>query len=146
MKPEYRRLRLRQLATSLKVFQAGRKVARPRRGWLRAIRESLGMSMQQVGSAMGVTRQHVAALEKSEADHRITLRSLKLAAEAMDCELVYALVPKSGSLSDSVEERARQQAKENVLAVEHSMALENQAVGGVNEKIEQETRRILEAR
>lgn len=106
----------------------------------------MGMTMQQLGSAMGTTRQHVAALEKSEADERITMKTLRRAAEAMGCELVYALVPRSGSLSSLVEERARQQAKENVLAVEHSMALENQSVGGVRKKIEQETRRILGAR
>src|SRR5713226_2299751 len=100
MKREYRQLRLRQLARSLSAFKEARKVVKPRRGWLRAIREASGMSMQQVASVMGVTRQHVAFLEKSEADERTTLKSLKRAAEALDCELVYALVPKSGSLSD----------------------------------------------
>lgn len=146
MKREYRQLRLRQIARSLRTFNEARKVVRPRRGWLRAIRESLGMSMQQVASAIGVTRQHVAFLEKSEADERITLKSLKRAAEALGCELVYALVPKSASLSDLAEKRAREKATENVLAVEHSMALENQAVGAVDEKIEEEKRRILQAR
>ncbi len=146
MKPEYRQLRLRQLARSLSAFKQARKVVRPRRGWLRAIREASGMTMGQVGRASGITRQHLAFLEKSEADERITLKSLKRAAEALGCELVYAIVPKSGSLSDLIETRARKRAAENVLAVEHSMALENQAAGGVKQKIEEETRRILETR
>ncbi len=146
MKREYRELRRRQLARRLRAFREARKVVRPKRGWLRAIREASGMSMEKAGRAVGITRQHLAFLEKSEAEERITLKSLKRAAEALGCELVYGLVPKSGSFSDLLETRARQQATENVLAVEHSMALENQAVGGVKRKIQQETRRILEAR
>jgi hypothetical protein len=82
-------------------------------------------------------------LEKSEADYRITLGSLRDVADALGCQLVYALVPKNGSIQDLTEERARTKAAENVRAVEHSMALEDQAVGGVPEKIEEETRRIL---
>jgi predicted DNA-binding mobile mystery protein A len=85
-----------------------------------------------------------AHLEKSEAEYRITLGSLREAADALGCQLVYVLVPKSGSIQDLAEERARSKAAENVRAVEHSMALEDQAVGGVPEKIEEETRRILE--
>lgn len=146
MKPEYRQLRLRQLARTLSAFKQARRVVRPKRGWLRAIREASGLSLQQVGRALGVTRQHFAFLEKSEANERITLKSLKRAAEALGCELVYAVVPKSGSLADLIETRARERAAQNVLAVEHSMALENQAAGGVKQKIEEETRRILGAR
>jgi predicted DNA-binding mobile mystery protein A len=146
MRRDYRQLRLHQLARSLSAFKQAREVVRPRRGWLRAIREASGMTMQQLGAAMGVTRQHIAFFEKSEADDRITLKTLKRAAEGLGCELVYALVPKSGSLSDLAKAHARRQATENVLAVEHSMALENQPVGRVKEKIEQEARRVLEAR
>jgi predicted DNA-binding mobile mystery protein A len=84
-----------------------------------------------------------AHLEKSETDYRITLGSLRDAADALGCQLVYALVPKKGSIQELAEARARTKASENVRAVEHSMALEDQAVGGVPEKIEEETRRIL---
>jgi predicted DNA-binding mobile mystery protein A len=85
----------------------------------------------------------VAKLEKSETEYRITLGSLRDAADALGCRLVYAIVPKTGSIQELAEERARTKAAENVRAVEHSMALEDQAVGGVPEKIEEETRRIL---
>ena len=69
--------------------------------------------------------------------------SLRAAADALGCRLVYALVPKSGSIHELAEERARTKAAENVRAVEHSMALEDQAVGGIEDKIKEETRRIL---
>jgi hypothetical protein len=61
----------------------------------------------------------------------------------MNCELVYAIVPKSGKLEGLVEKRAYQAAATRVRAVEHTMALEDQAAGGVREKIEEEARRIL---
>ena len=62
------------------------------------------------------------------------------AADALGCQLVYALVPKSGSIQELAEQQARARATENVRAVEHTMALEDQAVGGVDEKIEEQTK------
>jgi hypothetical protein len=64
-------------------------------------------------------------------------------AAAMDCELVYAIVPKSGTITELAERGARAQAAEDVLDVENSMALENQATGNVKELIEKETKRRL---
>ena len=61
----------------------------------------------------------------------------------MGCELVYAVIPKSGTLRELAERNARQEAAQRVLAVEHSMALEAQAAGDVDHRIERETRRIL---
>lgn len=61
----------------------------------------------------------------------------------LDVSLVYALVPKNGSIHDLAEQGARTKATQNVRAVEHSMALEDQAVGGIENKIQEETKRIL---
>jgi predicted DNA-binding mobile mystery protein A len=146
MRPAYRLLRLRQLAKSLVPFERAKRVPRPNRGWLRAVRQALGLTLDQVGQSIGRSRQDIAAFESSEAQDRITLRSLHLVAEAMGCELVYALVPKSGSLADLAEKSARDEATRSILAVEHTMALEAQAAGGVERKIEEETRRILKKR
>jgi predicted DNA-binding mobile mystery protein A len=85
-------------------------------------------------------------LEKAEAEDRITLKSLRTAANALDCDLVYALVPKAGTMEDLIENRARAQARKQVLGVEHSMALEDQAVGRVDEAVEAETRRLSSKR
>lgn len=143
MRPEYRQLRIRQLDRSLRQFKRAHRPVRPERGWLRAIREASGLSMEETARILGITRQSVAFLEKSEAKGAITLNSLERVAEALGCKLVYVVVPKSGSLSDLATARARKRAAENVLAVEHSMTLENQASGGVHREIEEETRRIL---
>lgn len=143
MKPEFRTLRAKQLKRALEPFAATKNVPRPQRGWLRAIREATGVSQREMAARLRKTPTLAAKLEKSEAEYRITLGSLRDAAEALGCHLVYALVPKSGSIQQLAEEGARTKAAVNVRAVEHSMALEDQAVGGVEDKIEEETRRLL---
>jgi predicted DNA-binding mobile mystery protein A len=146
MRDEFRNLRLKQLDRTLKPFRAAAKNPRPQKGWLRAIREATGISASEVARTLKTSRQLPVQLEKAEAEDRITLKSLRAAANALGCELVYALVPKANTLHELVEERARVQAKKHVLGVEHSMALENQAVGRVDEAVEAETKRLLRKR
>lgn len=143
MRNEFRSLRLKQLDRSLEPFRAAAQVPRPPKGWLRAIREAIGSSASEVARTLKTSRQLPIQLEKAEAEDRITLKSLRTVANALGCELVYALVPRTNTLHDLVEERARAQAKKNVLGVEHSMALEDQAVGRVDEAVETETKRQL---
>jgi predicted DNA-binding mobile mystery protein A len=145
MRSEFKTLRIGQLNKALEPFlvAAAKRSLRPQRGWIRAIREATGVTLREMGKRLGKTPSLAAKLEKSEAEYRITLGSLREAADALGCQLVYALVPKNGSIQELSEQRARAKASENVRAVEHTMALEDQAVGGVEDKIEQETRRIL---
>jgi predicted DNA-binding mobile mystery protein A len=143
MKAEFRDLRLRQVTRSLSAFEAAKHEARPERGWLRAIREALRLSLEDVGKRLGQSRRRIQEFEKAEAEDRITLDSLRRVAAALDCELVYAIVPKSGTITELAEHRARAEATEDVLDVEHTMALENQATGNVKELIEEETKRRL---
>ena len=143
MRPEFKALRIKQLERALEPFTAAKNSPRPQKGWLRAVREATGITVRQMASRLRKAPTLVTKLEKSEAEYRITLGSLRDAADALGCQLVYALVPKNGSIQELAEERARTKAAENVRAVEHSMALEDQAVGGVQQKIEEETKRIL---
>ena len=143
MKQEYRDLRLKQIATVLNGFEQARHTHRPARGWLRAVREALGMTHEQVARAAKAKRQNIIAFENAEAEDRITLRNLRRVAEAMGCELVYAIVPKSGSIQELAESPARAEATKRVLSVRRTMALEDQGSGDVNELIDKETKRIL---
>jgi predicted DNA-binding mobile mystery protein A len=136
-------MRLRQLSSSLTPFELARSQTRPARGWLRAVREALGITLDHVGKSAEVTRQRIQKYENAEAEDRITLATLRRVAKAMDCELVYAIVPKSGSLIELAEKQARDQATKRVLAVEHTMALEDQAAGNIEQAINDETQRIL---
>jgi predicted DNA-binding mobile mystery protein A len=144
MKPEYREMRLRQLSRSLAPFEVAKNNPRPQLGWLRAVREALGLTLNQVGEHMHATRQRIKNFEDAEKQDRITLASLRRVAEAMGCELVYAIVPKSGAIADLAEKPAVEEATKRVLAVEHTMSLENQAAGNVDETIAEETKRILQ--
>jgi len=103
---------------------------KPARGWLRAVRSVLGLSQQDVAKKISTTRQSYAGLEAAEQRGAISLNSLQRAAEAMDCELVYFLVPREG-VARTYRELAQRYdpAFKHLQATEHSMALENQAVG-----------------
>ncbi len=100
----------------------------PRLGWVRAVRDALGMSTRQLAARMNVAQPSVVQLEQSEASGTIQLATLRRAADAMNCDLVYALVPREGSLEATVLTQARRRASSVVNAVDRSMALEDQAV------------------
>lgn len=99
----------------------------PPRGWIRAIREALGMSTKQLASRLKVVPSRVTALEQAEVTDSTTLKSLRQAAEAMDCTLIYAIVP-THPLEEMLRARARILANEELARTNHTMRLENQAL------------------
>jgi predicted DNA-binding mobile mystery protein A len=103
------------------------RLTRPPRGWIKALREALGMSTAQLGRRMEISQPGVVMLEQSEALGTIKLETLQRAAAAMNCQLVYALVPNQ-PLETMVRDRARLIARQHLGTVEHSMRLENQGV------------------
>jgi len=135
----------RHLDKRLKFLQNVEELRPPPKGWIRAIREALGMTAQQLADRMPVSQPRVFAIEKAEADGSITLKTLERAAQALDCRLVYALVPRK-PLEQLVEERARQIAHRQLQITRHSMSLEAQSVDPSEEhaQLEQLTRQILE--
>jgi predicted DNA-binding mobile mystery protein A len=105
----------------------------PVRGWIKAIREGLGMSSEQLAKRLGVKQPSVVAMEQSEAKGTIELATLRRVAEALDCTLVYALVPNK-PLETIVRDRARILLRRRRAPVEHSMLLEDQAVNAQDSK------------
>jgi predicted DNA-binding mobile mystery protein A len=100
----------------------------PPKGWVRAIRDALGMPGVQLAKRLAIRPQSVEALEASEASGAIQLKTLRRAAEALDCTLVYALVPNT-TLEDAVRSRARNIAVRDLNRVAHTMKLEAQQTG-----------------
>ena len=98
MRSEFKNLRLKQLDRALEPYRAAREVPRPSKGWIRTIRQALGISSGELARRLGTSRQLPLQLEKGEAEDRVTLKSLRAAANALDCDLVYALVPRSGNM------------------------------------------------
>src|SRR5437660_8273409 len=90
----------------LKDFGSVARYSPPVRGWIRAIREALGLTTQQVARRLGIKQPSAVALEQSEAKGSIELATLRRVADALGCTLVYAFVPKK-SLEETVRARAR---------------------------------------
>ncbi len=100
----------------------------PPRGWIRAVRDALGMTGMQLARRLRISPQSVDALEKSEKNGAIKIETLRRAAAALDCTLVYALVP-NASLEGAVQDRARKMAMRDLGRVAHTMKLEAQGTG-----------------
>jgi predicted DNA-binding mobile mystery protein A len=126
MKPLFRSLLARVITRKLRKFPKPVEAPPPTGGWLRAIRLATGMPATYPAAKLNLTRQAFAELEKNEALGTITLNSLQRAAQAVDCDLVYALVPRTGSLQTMIVKQALAQAKNAILPVAHSMRLESQ--------------------
>lgn len=124
----------KSLDEKLKNFQSARQVVRPKSGWIQAIREALGMTTAQLAARMGIQQSGVTLLEKREVAKTVTLATLEKAAQAMNCELVYALVPKE-SLEAIVDKQAMISAREILKRVTHSMYLEKQDAGNPETKL-----------
>lgn len=137
MRPEDRALARRQLDKRLTLLRDMQSLARPPRGWIRAIREALGMTTAQLGNRLGVSQPRIVKIEKAEANASITLDTLQRTAHAMDCQLVYAFVSRR-PLQDLVEERARKRARYILEATAHSMALEDQRTDAETEQAQLE--------
>ncbi len=97
----------------------------PSRGWLRAIRDALGMSGPQMARRMAVTKQRISVLEQAEVNDAATLNSMRQAAEALDCVFVYAVVPRH-SLQSTVQQQAQKLAEKQQAYTSHTMLLEDQ--------------------
>ena len=83
------------------------------------------MRNTELAKRLGVSPQTTQALERSEANGKIQIETLRRAAEALDCALVYALVPKT-SLEQNYTDHARKMAVKHLKRVSHTMKLEAQ--------------------
>jgi predicted DNA-binding mobile mystery protein A len=140
-----KRLIIEQLDESLKGLPPGARVPRFKNGWIKTIRTALGMSTRTLGERIGVSQPQISKLENSEVDKAITLRSLERAAEGLNCELVYFLVPKQQNLAKTLEQQALRKSSKEVKSVNTHMALEGQGLSqvDVDKMIDAEVKELL---
>jgi len=119
---------MQQLDRKMRSYAILSKIAMPPTGWIRAIRLALGMSSQQLGKKLSMTRQGVVDMEKREKDGLITIRALRETAKALDMQLVYGFVPNDGSLENLVNRKAKELAVEIVMRTTQTMKLEDQEI------------------
>lgn len=128
MTPKQRQIARQQLDKTLSQFSFATGIKQPVKGWIRAVREVLGMSGTQLAQRLKVSQPRIPKLEQDELSGAVTLKTMRQAAEALDCVFVYALVPRT-SLEDTVRTQARKVAGERMQRVSHSMLLESQSLG-----------------
>jgi predicted DNA-binding mobile mystery protein A len=122
-----RSLQRQQINSKMMGYASLKMVAVPPTGWIKAIRTALGMSMQQLGNKLNISRQGVMDMEKREKNGSITIKALREIARAMDMQLVYGFVPNAGSLDALIEKRATELATQIVMRTANTMKLEDQA-------------------
>ena len=127
MKSSVNRLGVKQLDEKLRPIRKLPSRDVPKGGWIRSLRSALGLAGVDLARRLGIAPSSVAALENSEAAGTVSLNTLRKAAAAMDCDLVYAIVPRS-SIGKVLERRANEKAEAMLRHVGQSMNLEAQGV------------------
>lgn len=127
-------LQIQQLNTKMLRFAKLKQVAIPPTGWIKAIRTAIGMSMEQLGNKLSISKQAIMDIERREKEGSITIKSLKEIARALDMQLVYGFIPNDGSLDALIEKRATELATKIVLRTSNTMKLEDQ--GNTNKRIQ----------
>ena len=123
---EKKSLQLQQLNSKMLSFTEVQKITPPPIGWIKAVRNAIGMSLLQLGNRLSITKQSVQDMERREKDGSITIKSLREVASALDMNLIYGFVPKDGSLDALIERKAKNLATQIVLRTNNSMKLEDQ--------------------
>lgn len=122
-----KKLLIEQLDSKLKPFIKTKDVQIPERGWIHAIRTTLNMTLQQLGSKLNITSQGMKDIEKREVSGSISIKLLKEVGKTLDMQFIYGFIPNQNSIDELVSLRARELAKKIVLRTNHNMKLENQA-------------------
>lgn len=124
----------RALDRQLPPTAAVRQMPSLRQGWIAAIRKAIGMPQEVLAERLGLHKQRVSLLEQRERSGDIKLSQLRDAADALGCDLVYALIPRE-PLEAMIQRRARELAARELAAVERTMQLEDQGTGIDDERI-----------
>lgn len=135
MKKSNNLLIIRQLDKKLQDLQSLFKTPVPQNGWVNLIRQTLAMSMRQLGNRLHITPQAVKDIEKREKEGSITLNALKGVGEAFGLKLVYAFIPINESLETMIERKANERAQMIVKRTSTTMKLEDQE--NTQDRIEQ---------
>jgi predicted DNA-binding mobile mystery protein A len=122
-----KRLVREQLEVSLQRLAPLRSVAQPPKGWIRAIRDALGMTAKQLAGKLGVAQQAVARIEKGELAGAVTIKTMRRVAESLDCVFVCGFVPRS-SLETTLRNQAERVAAKRLRLASHTMTLEDQSL------------------
>ncbi len=140
----YNDLKLAQIQRRLDSLMELKDLTKVRPGWISYMRKALGMTLKNLAGILGVTIPTVAQSEKREIEGKVSLETLRKMAEAMECEFVYAFIPKRDLLV-TLDKKAHEKAREIIERADTHMTLEDQKVRGkIDDRIERLARTLLE--
>lgn len=131
-------LKRRQLDEKINQLRSFMTIERPATGWVKAIREGLGMTQAQLGKRIHIRFQNVQKIETSEEKKTITLQTLEKVARGLNCKVFYILIPEK-TLEETVEKQIQKKAEEIINSVSHSMILEDQKINPKEMQIQLES-------
>ena len=134
------KLAMKQIERRLKNIRSIAKDANVRTGWIAYMRQAMSMTLSTLAKATGLSPATVQQIEKREKVGKVTIETMQKIAAAMECEFVYALIPKQ-DLGDLLKEKAMARATRIVREADVHMTLEDQRV---SEDIEDRIERIAE--
>ena len=118
-------LQIRALDKKTSDLKSAKNIVPQSSGWIKTVREAIGMTVSQLAARLGVTQPRITKMESNE--DNLKLSTMKKAAEAMNCEFVYYFKPKT-TFQNLVDEQAQKKAVEVLKTVNVNMALENQEI------------------
>ncbi len=146
MKTNRKKLKNQRLIIEKKInpWKKLRTQRRPSSGWLKAVRGALGINTRQLGKRCGVQHSSILKIEKSEVQNKASIESLKKLASAMNCQLVYAIVPKTGynSLEEIINHQTQLLVRKLIEQADHTMRLEAQ--GTSSKEIQNQIRKLTD--
>ena len=118
-------LQIRALDKKTSDLKSAKNIVPQSSGWIKTVREAIGMTVSQLAARLGVTQPRITKMESNE--DNLKLSTMKKAAEAMNCEFVYYFKPRT-TFQNLVDEQAQKKAAEVLKTVNVNMALENQEI------------------
>ncbi len=134
-KRAFEELRLSQMDLRLTALKAADLPRPPKVGWIKSIRTAMGMTATSLSRRLHITTEGVRQIEKAEAEQRITMTTLVKVADALNCDVHYVLIPRI-PLTQQLNNRARELARQHMKAVSHTTALEDQKLDEKSEQIQ----------
>jgi predicted DNA-binding mobile mystery protein A len=127
------RLVIKQLDKQIKKWNSVKKFFQPKHGWIHTLRKALGMTAVQLAKRLHVSRSRIIKIESDECKQALTMKTLNSVAHALNCDFVYAFIPKK-PLTQLLEEQAQMIANEQINRINHTMLLENQSLSQAQNK------------
>lgn len=139
-------LQIEHLEKKIEPFKKTESVITPQIGWIKTIRTTLGMSLEQLGKKLHINRSSVSRMETRESKGSITINKMEEVGNALGMKFIYGFVPIDGSINKLIEKKAKNLATEIVMRTSGNMKLEDQenSPERIRKAIEERTKEIME--